>query len=132
MSATCVPPESSSGSSCCSKNKCHARRLRTLIPALLALLAIAALSTWLMCSSMGMGMGDVAAEVGTGLWKRQNASSGSEDSPFVRNKLYLIFGAAAAHSKTRSVALVTYALAVVALLAWNALDADYAVRAWTK
>ncbi|QRW04936.1 hypothetical protein RhiLY_03935 [Ceratobasidium sp. AG-Ba] len=97
---------------------------------------------------MGMGMGDVAAEVGTGLWKRQNASSGSEDSPFVRNKLYLIVifvglfclvlaimlqsGAAAAHSKTRSVALVTYALAVVALLAWNALDADYAVRAWTK
>ncbi|KAG9083173.1 hypothetical protein FS749_006241 [Ceratobasidium sp. UAMH 11750] len=88
MSPTSPSPPTSP-SSCCSKNKCHARRLRTLIPALLALLAIAALSAWLMCSNMGMSAGDIAVDVGTGLWKRQNSSS-SDDGPFVKNKLYLI------------------------------------------
>ncbi|KAG8750171.1 hypothetical protein FRC12_013043 [Ceratobasidium sp. 428] len=84
MSPTCPPPTSTSS---CSKSRCHAQRpLRTLVPALIALLTIIALSAWLVCSNM-MDMGDMAADMGTVLWKRQSAASGSNnDSPFVKNK----------------------------------------------
>ncbi|KAG8696072.1 hypothetical protein FRC09_008749, partial [Ceratobasidium sp. 395] len=84
MSPTCPPPTSTS---ICSKSRCHARRpLRTLVPALIVLLAIITLSAWLVCSNM-IDMGDMAVDMGTVLWKRQNAASGSNgDSPFVKNK----------------------------------------------
>ncbi|KAG8715471.1 hypothetical protein FRC11_003970 [Ceratobasidium sp. 423] len=97
MSPTCPPPQPQGG--CCGKNKCHARRLRVLLPALLALVTIASLALWLWCSG---GMGDLAADVGSSLWKRQSSPSNG-DSPFVKNKL---------RSRTRCVARATYARAV--------------------
>lgn len=86
MSSTCpVPLSKSSGGCCGNKSKCHARRLRTLLPALVALLTIAALAIWFLCSDMGMS--ELAADVGSSLWKRQSSSSStSDDSPFVKNK----------------------------------------------
>ncbi|CAE6523963.1 unnamed protein product [Rhizoctonia solani] len=86
MSPICPPPQSQGGGGgCCGKNKCHSRRLRVLLPALLALVTIASLALWLWCSDGT----DLAADVGTLLWKRQSSSS-SGDTPFVKNKLYLI------------------------------------------
>ncbi|CAE7231690.1 unnamed protein product [Rhizoctonia solani] len=86
MSATCPAPQSQSQGGCCGKNKCHARRLRVLLPALLALLTIASLAIWLWCSD---GLGDLSADVASSLWKRQSSTSSGESS-FVKNKLYLI------------------------------------------
>ncbi|KAB5593629.1 hypothetical protein CTheo_2922 [Ceratobasidium theobromae] len=72
---------------CSSRNKCHARRLRVLLPALVALVVLGALSIWLMYSDMRLGMSELAADVGTSLWKRQSASTSTNtDSPFVKNK----------------------------------------------
>ncbi|CEL57446.1 hypothetical protein RSOLAG1IB_02185 [Rhizoctonia solani AG-1 IB] len=82
MSATCPPPAPQGASGCCSKNKCHAHRLKVLLPALLALLTLASLAVWFWCSE---GMSDLATDVGSTLWKRQ-----SQESSFVKNKLYLI------------------------------------------
>ncbi|KAH7345272.1 hypothetical protein B0J17DRAFT_624465 [Rhizoctonia solani] len=85
MSPTCPVPQSQSQGGCCSKNKCHSRRLKVLLPALLVLLIVTLLALWTWCSG---GMVDLATDVGSTIWKRQNVSNG--DSPFVKNKLYLI------------------------------------------
>ncbi|KDN42915.1 hypothetical protein RSAG8_06441, partial [Rhizoctonia solani AG-8 WAC10335] len=86
MSPTCPAPESQSQGGCCGKKKCHARRLRVLLPALLVILTLASLAIWLWCSD---GMSDLA-DVGSTLWKRQSSSASSGESSFVKNKLYLI------------------------------------------
>ncbi|KAF8741434.1 hypothetical protein RHS02_04202, partial [Rhizoctonia solani] len=84
MSPTCPPPVDQRASGCCSKNKCHAHRLKVLVPALLMLLTLASLALWFWCSE---SMSDLVVDVGSTLWKRQNGGSAqNQDSPFVRNK----------------------------------------------
>ncbi|KAL5641533.1 hypothetical protein ACGC1H_001874 [Rhizoctonia solani] len=89
MSPTCLVSQSQQQQQggCCGKKKCRARRLCVLLPALLALMTLASLTIWLWCSD---GMSELALDVGSSLWKRQSSSSSNGDSPFIKNKLYLI------------------------------------------
>ncbi|KAF8609205.1 hypothetical protein BDV93DRAFT_601906 [Ceratobasidium sp. AG-I] len=129
MSSSSPPPlPSAPSSSRCSKNKCHAHRLRRLLPALIALLTLIAISAWLLCPDMS----EVALDVGSSLWKRQSSTSGtSEDSPFVKNKLYLIV-IFVGLLVIPCVARVISVLAAVGSPAWNASDVDSAVKVSTK